>query len=222
MFQFLENKNKDKYFVMVNDRAKNLGGPTTDKTKRSSPLEAIPHRSKKRTLSTMLTTRDEFDQVLSREQTEATRLLTKTPMPSKPTSSSRHSDSARLLKLVPDLTQKEVSRLVAALMKRQRDAGSAGKKREKQLTRTVPALFQEKELHQKLGSQEFAHGQRDRVQTPAREAAGSRSDALRMLREAEPHPDPSRKSAEMATKTAEAMRYRQDLAEELVHRASPR
>ena len=23
MFQFLENKNKDKYFVMVNDRAKN-------------------------------------------------------------------------------------------------------------------------------------------------------------------------------------------------------
>ena len=208
---------------MVNDRAKNLGGPTTDKTKRSSPLEAIPHRSKKRTLSTMLTTRDEFDQVLSREQTEATRLLTKTPMPSKPTSSSRHSDSARLLKLVPDLTQKEVSRLVAALMKRQkRDAGSAGKKREKQLTRTVTALIQEKELHQKLSSQESAHGQRDKVQTPAREAVGSRSDAFRMLREAEPHPDPSRKSAEMATKTAEAMRYRQDLAEELVHRASPR
>ena len=207
---------------MVSDRAKNPGGPTTDKAKRSSPLESIPHRPRKRSLSTMLTAKDEFVQV-SREQVEATRLLTKTPLLSKPAPSSRHSDSARLLKLVPDLTQKEVSRLVAALMKRQkRDSASTGKKRGKSLTRTVPALFQEKDMHQKLSSQEATHGQRGKVHTPARITAGSKTDALRMLREAEPHPDPSRSSAGMTATTTGGMSYRQDLAEELVHRASPR
>ena len=208
---------------MVSDRAKNPGGPTTDKAKRSSPLEAIPHRPRKRSLSTMLTAKDEFKQEVSREQAEATRILTKTPLPSTPAPSSRHSDSARLLKLVPDLTQKEVSRLVAALMKRQkRDSASTGKKRGKSLTRTVPALFQEKDMHQKLSSQEATYGQRGKVKTPARVNAGSKTDALRMLREAEPHPDPSRSSAGMTATTTGGMSYRQDLAEELVHRASPR
>ena len=65
---------------MVSDKAKNPGGPTTQKAKRSSPLESIPHRARKRSVATMLTTKDEFDQELSREQTEATRLLTKTPL----------------------------------------------------------------------------------------------------------------------------------------------
>ena len=79
---------------MVSDRAKNPGGPTTDKAKRSSPLEAIPHRPRKRSLSTMLTAKDEFKQEVSREQAEATRILTKTPLPSTPVPSSRHSDSS--------------------------------------------------------------------------------------------------------------------------------
>ena len=208
---------------MVSDRAKNPGGPTTDKAKRSSPLESIPHRPRKRSLSTMLTAKDELEQEVSREQAEATRILTKTPLPSTPALSSRHSDSARLLKLVPDLTQKEVSRLVAALMKRQkRDSASTGKKRGKSLTRTVPALFQEKDVHQKLSSQEATQSQRGRVQTPARVAAGSRSDALRMLQEVDPHPESSRSSAGMLTTTTGRMSYRQDLAEDLVHHASPR
>ena len=208
---------------MVSDRAKNPGGPTTDRAKRVSPLEAIPHRPRKRSLSTMLTAKDEFEQEVSREQAEATRILTKTPLPSTPAPSSRHSDSARLLKLVPDLTQKEVSRLVAALMKRQkRDSASTGKKRGKSLTRTVPALFQEKDMHQKLSSQEAAHSQGGKVQTPARVAAGSRTDALRMLREVEPHPDSSRSSAGMTATTTGRMSCSQDLAEELIHHASPR
>ena len=208
---------------MVSDRAKNPGGPTTDKAKRSPTLESIPHRPRKRSLSTMLTAKDEFEQEVSREQAEATRILTKTPLLPKPAVSSRHSDSARLLKLVPDLTQKEVSRLVAALMRRQkRDSTSTGKKRDKSLTRTVPALFQEKDTRQKLCSQEATHDQRGKVQTPARVAAGSRTEALRMLRDAEPHVDPSRSSAGMTATTTGGMSYRQDLAEELVHRASPR
>ena len=82
MLQFSKTKIKIKIstLFMVSDRAKNPGGPTTDKAKRSPPLESIPHRPRKRSLSTMLTAKDEFEQEVSREQAEATRILTKTPL----------------------------------------------------------------------------------------------------------------------------------------------
>ena len=57
---------------------------------------------------------------------------------------------------------------------------------------------------------------------PARAAAVSKHDALRMLRDAEPHPDPARSSAPLPAMTIEEMKYRQDLAEEVVYGVSPR
>ena len=208
---------------MVNSKAKDPVGATTDNANRSASLESIPHRARKRSLSTMLTTKGAVGQNQSREGIEAARLLMRTSLPSKPASTSRQSESARLLKLVPDLNQKEVSRLVAALIKKQkRDAVATGKRREKTTTRTVPALFPEKQVPQKLITPEATHSQVGKVPMPARAAAVSKLDALRMLQEAEAHPDLLMSSTPLPATTTERMSHRQDLAEELVHRVSPR
>ena len=127
---------------MVNDRAKQPSYPIPDKAKQLSSIESIPHRNRKRPISAILSTKDGLTQGPSREESEATRLLTRTPLLSIPTSCTRESESARLVKLLPDLNQKEIRRLVAALIKRQkRDATSTGKRREKSHSRTIPALF---------------------------------------------------------------------------------
>ena len=101
---------------MVNEKIKNPTGPSSDSSRRSPSVESIPHRPRKRSLSTMLATKGGGNQSLVREEAEATRLLTRTALPSKATTSPRQTESARLLKLIPDLNQKEVSRLVAALI----------------------------------------------------------------------------------------------------------
>ena len=84
----------------------------------------------------------------TREEVDATRLLGKHST-SKLVSPTRQSDSAPLMKLIPDLSQKEMSRLVGAIIKRQkRDATSVRKKqataRERSVLNTVPSLFPEK------------------------------------------------------------------------------
>ena len=101
----------------------------------------------------------------------ATRLLTKASLSTMSVPSSRQVESARLLKLVPDLSQKEVSRFVT------------GKRREKPLARNLPAIFPEKRSMQKLCSPEVTKNQLDKAPMPARSAALSNHDALRMLKE---------------------------------------
>ena len=203
---------------MVNITAKDPVGPTTERSKRSTSLEATPHRPRKRSLSTMLTTTGTLGQSPSKEETEAHRHLTRPSQSSKPTSSTRQSESARLLKLVPDLNAKEVSRLVAALVKGQkRDAISSGKRRDKTSMRSVPAIFPEKQVPRKQMPAEVTDSQVHKVPMPARVAAMSRQDALRMLRDAEPQPQPEMSSTPLPLSTIEKLKHHQDLAEELVH-----
>ena len=145
---------------MVNENVKNPNGPTLDKLRRSSPFESNPHRSRKRSISAMLTTRN---QSLSGEETEATRLLTRTLLLSKTAASPRHSESARLLKFVPDLTQK-MGRLVGAI-RQKRDASTIGRKpvaaRDRPSPGTVRSFFFE-DKSQTICIQTF------RVDKPAR------------------------------------------------------
>ena len=68
--------------------------------------------------------------------------------------------------------------------------------REKSHTRTIPALFSEKQVPQKLLPSATAHSQ-CREHMPARAAATSKHDALRMLQEADSHPDSAMTSTPM-------------------------
>ena len=171
---------------MVNEKVKEPLSIPPDKTKRSASLEHNPHRSRKRSFSATIPTKGGGNRVQTREETEATRLLARASIPSKSSSSQRQSDSAHLLKLIPDLSQKEVSRLVAALIKRQkREAGAPSQKRERSITRSVPTLFPEKHRTQRMSSQEPTKSQREKQSMPARATAFTQEDALRMLQEAE-------------------------------------
>ena len=207
---------------MVNEKIKNPTGPSSDSSRRSPSVEAIPHRPRKRSLSTMLATKGGGNQSLVREEAEATRLLARTAPPSKATTSPRQTESTRLLKLIPDLNQKEVSRLVAALIKKQkRDARSSVKTRDRATTRAVPPLFPEKQTAPKLSSRE-GQSQTPSLPMPARAAAVSRHDALRMLKETESHPEISGNFAQHPALPTERQNDQRDLAEELIHRTSPR
>ena len=207
---------------MVNEKIKNPTGPSSDSSRRSPSVESIPHRPRKRSLSTMLATKGGGNQSLVREEAEATRLLARTAPPSKATTSPRQTESARLLKLIPDLNQKEVSRLVAALIKKQkRDSRSSVKTRDRATTRAVPPLFPEKQTAQKLSSREV-QSQTPSLPMPARAAAVSRHDALRMLKETESHPEISGNFAQHPALPTERQNDQRDLAEELIHRTSPR
>ena len=95
-----------------------------------------------------------------KEEAGATSLLTKASLSTKSVPSSRQVESARLLKLMPDLSQKEVIRLVAVLIRwRKRDADVTGKRWEKPLARNIPAIFPKKRSMQKLCSPEVTHNQ---------------------------------------------------------------
>ena len=204
---------------MVNEKIKNPTGPSSDSSRRSPSVESIPHRPRKRTLSTMLATKGGGNQSLVKEAA-ATRLLMRTAPPSKTTTSPRQAESARLLKLIPDLNQKEVSRLVAALIKKQkRDSRSSVKTQDRATTRAVPPLFPEKQTAQKLSSREVL-SQTPSLPMPARAAAVSRHDALRMLKETEAHPEISGNFAPALP--TERQNNQRDLAEDLILRTSPR
>ena len=206
---------------MVNEKIKNPTGPSSDSSRRSPSVESIPHRPRKRSLSTMLATKGGGNQSLVREA-EATRLLTRTALPSKATTSPRQTESARLLKLIPDLNQKEVSRLVAALIKKQkRDSRSSVKTRDRATTRTVPPLFPEKQIAQKLNSREV-QSQTPSLPMPARAAALSKHDALLMLKETEAHPEISMNFAHHPAPPTKRKDHQRDLAEELIHLTNPR
>ena len=209
---------------MVNEKAKNPAISTPDGTRGFSPMESIPHRGRKRSFSDIsITTKGPLSQNMTKEELEAKRLLTKAALLQRP-QIKRQSESARLLKLVPDLSQKEMSRLVAAIIRRQKreapSTSASGRKatatREKPLARSLPALFPEKLTAP-------PRSERLKDSTPARSAALSKQDALRMLQEArtgfnrdacsEPQPE----SIDERTS-----HHHRDLAEELVHRVSPR
>ena len=136
---------------MVNEKAKNPSIPALDGTRRSSSLETVHHRGRKRSLSAMSSSTKGLlnQQTMTREESDANRLLSKHSIP-KPLSSTRQSQSARLVKLIPDLSQKEMSRLVGAIIRRQkRDASSVERKpattRDRTLPSSAPALFPEKD-----------------------------------------------------------------------------
>ena len=137
-----------KFFLnMVNEKAKNLDIIISDGTRRSSLLEMIHQRGRKRSSSSITSsTKGLLNQnTTTREEADTTRLLSKHSIP-KLISPTRQSESTRLMKLIPDLSQKEMSRLVGAIIKRQkRDATSAGKKqaiaRERSVLKDVPSLF---------------------------------------------------------------------------------
>ena len=204
---------------MVNEKVKNPSIPTPDGTRNSSSLDTIPHRGRKRSLSAISNSTKGFlnHQTATKDEMDANRLLRKAAFLQKPPSTSRQSESARLLKLVPDLNQKEMSRMVWAIIKRQkRDASSTARKtvtrRERPVSSTVAALCPDKS--------EATHSQTARVEMPARSAALTKQDAVRMLQE-------SRSGADLTTSfgsqpASTGGQQRRDLAEELIHRASPR
>ena len=207
---------------MVNEKAKNLGISTPDGTRGSSPLESIPHRGRKRSLSE-ITTKGQLSQNMTKEELEAKRLLTKAALLQRP-QIKRQSESARLLKLVPDLSQKEMSRLVAAIIRRQKreapSTSASGRKvtatREKPLAKSLPALFPEKHTAP-------PRSERLKDSTPARSAALSKQEALEMLQQANAGLNRNAGSALQPESIEEKSHHQhRDLAEELVQRASPR
>ena len=134
----------------VHEKAKNPDILTPDGTRRSSSLETIHQRGRKRSLSLITDSAKGLlnQHTTTREEVDATRLLSKHSI-TKLSSATRQSESARLMKLIPDLSQKEISRLVGAIIKRKkRDATSVGRKqataRERSVLSTVPSLFPEK------------------------------------------------------------------------------
>ena len=204
---------------MVNEKGKNPSIPTPDGSRNSSSLDTIPHRGRKRSLSTSSISTKGFlnQQTAAKDEMDANRLLRKAAFIQKPPSSLRQSESARLLKLVPDLSQKEMSRLVGAIIKRQkRDAPSTARKtvprRERPVACTETALFPEKS--------DGTHSQTSRVEMPARSAALTRQDAVRMLQESRSEADLTSRFGSQPEATAGP--HRRDLAEELIHRATPR
>ena len=135
----------------------------------------------------------------------------------KPPATSRQAESARLLKLVPDLSQKEMSRLVGAIIKRQkRDAPSTTRKtvsrRERAVSSSVTALDPD--------NSDATPSQTTRVEMPARSAALTKQDALRMLQESRFEANPTTSYRPQPASTGG--QQRRDLAEELIHRASHR
>ena len=207
---------------MVNEIAKNPGIPASDGTRRASSLETIHHRGRKRSLSAMSSPTKGLlnQQTLTREESDATRLLSKNSIP-KPISSTRQSESARLMKLIPDLSQKEMSRLVGAIIRRQkRDVSFTERKpattRDRSLPRTTHALFPEK-------NSESARSQTFKVDRPVRLAASTKQDAFQMLRESRTGADQAASSEQRPVSIDQNRIHRNlDLAEELVYRSSPR
>ena len=208
---------------MVNEKVKEPMGIPPDKPKRSASLEPSPHRSKKRSFSATILTKGGGTRGQSREESEAARLLTRASIQSKSTTSQRQSDSAHLLKLIPDLSQKEVSRLVAALIKRQkREAAASTKRRERTSTRSIPALFPEKHGAQRISSHEAAKNQRENQPMPARATAFTKEDALRMLQEAEAHENSTMDFTQRHPSTTARSKQQLDLAEDLIRHSTPR
>ena len=199
---------------MVNEKAKNSDILTPDGTRRSLSLDTIQQRGRKRSLSSISSTTKGLlhQHTTTREEADATRLLSKHSTP-KLISSARQSESSRLLKLIPDLSQKEMGRLVGAIIKRRkRDAASGVRKqasaRERSVLSSIPPLFPEK-------TPDVTRSQSPKVEMPARSAASTREEALRMLREA-------RTEVDKAANPENEQHHHLDLAEELVYRASPR
>ena len=96
------------------------------------------------------------------------------------------------------------------------------KKRDKTITRTIPALFPEKQVAQKVLSPEATQSQMGDLPMPARAAALSKHDVLWMLQETEGNPETSMSFTPLPTPTTERKSQQQDLAEELINRAIPR
>ena len=199
---------------MVNEKAKNPSILTPDGPRRSSSLESNNQRGKKRSLTSMVnSSRGLLNQLAgTREEVNATRLLTKHST-SKLTSANRQSESARLMSLIPDLSQKEMSRLVGAIIKRKnRDASSVGRGQattlERSVQSTVHSLFP-------IKTPDTNRNQTHKVEMPARSAASTKEEALQMLRE-------SRTETGWTIHPDNELHRHLDLAEELVTRASPR
>ena len=193
---------------MVNEKTKNPALPIPEGTRRSSTLETIHHRGRKRSLSSISSSAKGVlnQQSGSKEEADANRLLLKHGT-SRPTSSSRQIEE------IPDLSQKEMSRLVGAIIKRQkRDASSVGRKltttRERSVPSTATPLFPEK-------CPDSARNQTHKVEMPARSAASTKEEAIQMLRE-------SRTDADRAANPEIDLHRHLDLAEELINRAPPR
>ena len=207
---------------MVNEKTKNPALPIPEGTRRSSALETIHHRGRKRSLSSVSSSAKGVLNQLSgsKEEADANRLLLKHGT-SRPSSSNRQIESARLLKLIPDLSQKEMSRLVGAIIKRQkRDASSGGRKTSAAPDRTLPGtaapLFPEK-------SPETVRTQTHKIEMPARSAASTRHEALQMLRESKTEADRATlPDLQPTLSSRDRGHLHRDLAEELIYLTSPR
>ena len=204
---------------MVNEKAKNPSIPTPDGSRSSLSLDTIPHRGRKRSLSAVSNPTKGFlvHQPATKDEMEASHLLRKAAFLQKPSATSRQSESARLLKLIPDLSQKEMSRLVGAIIKRQkRDTPSTTRKtvtrRERAVSSSVTALGPDNSA--------ATPSQTARVEMPARSAALTKQDALRMLQESRFEANPTTSCGPQPAATGG--QQRRDLAEELIHRASHR
>ena len=207
---------------MVNEKTKNPALPIPEGTRRSSTLETVHHRGRKRSLSSISSSaRGVLNQQSgSKEEADASRLLLKHGT-SRATSSSRQIESARLLKLIPDLSPKEMSRLVGAIIKRQKkDASSGGRKvpaaPDRASPDTVAPLFPEK-------SPETLRTQTHKTGMPARSAASTRHEALQMLRESQTEADRATlPDLQPTLSSRDRAHLHRDLAEELIYLTSPR
>ena len=116
-----------------------------------------------------------------------------------------------------------LSTLVAALIKRQkREAAATTKKRERASTRSIPALFPEKQRSQRITAQEALQSQKVLPPMPARATVLSKQDAHRMLQEAKAlHEIAMNLNPQHASTTTRGV-HQPDPAEDLIRHASPR
>ena len=208
---------------MVNEKTKNTIILTPDGTRRSSSLETMHHRGRKRSLSSSSTSGKGLlhQQSVTKEESDASRLLSKHGT-QKLLTSNRQGESARLLKLIPELSQKEMSRLVGAIIKRQkRETSSVGRRpvaatRDRTLPSSAPPLFPDK-------SPETIRSQMHKVEMPARSTASTRHEAIQMLRESKTEADRAVfPDLRPSTSSRDRSHLHRDLAEELIYLTSPR
>ena len=218
--------------TMGGEKTKDVLIPTAEMSRKTLSSERIPHRGRKRSYSATLglTKSGVHQQSSSREEVEANRLLTKAPHQQKLSSSTRHSETSRLLNMIPDLNQKELSRVVGAILKRQKREGTqtgprVSTAREKNNASALPPLFPEKSMTSTLSNaelnilrhpavQKHTGNQQRGEEMSARSAALTKHEALQLLQK-------SGTSSRPTSGTAELSRH-EDLAEELVRHASTR
>ena len=200
---------------MVSEKARTSSVSAFDGARKASLLDSIPHRGKKRSLAN-LSTSTRGSQNLNREETEASLLLSKASISKH---ASHQSESARLLNIIPDLNQKEMSRLVSTIIRKQkRDASSAGRKstvtRDRPTSNSIPVLFPEKQS-------ELLRSQSNKETLPARSSLLTRGDAIRILKESKTGSNlTSNSGLQRAPSEEKTSEHLHGLTEELIQRAS--